>query len=416
MMDCSVASRETEVVRKRFDWTGFPIWLPTLSMMLVSTISYIDRNTLALLAPAILRDTGLSNEQYGFIISGFSIAYMLANPLWGRIVDRIGVRVSMCVAVSLWTLASVSHAFAAGFRSFLAARTALGFGEAATYPGAVRTVTQTLPPATRMRGISIVYTGGSLGALLTPLVITPVMAAWGWRACFWFTGAVGALWLALWAVLSRRRDLARPPLLVESSGGPRWNETRLWAFIGAAALGASPIAFVLYQASIYLSAAFHKSQIEIGHVLWIPPLGWELGYIFWGWATDRFAQGGASLPALRRQFLLVAVLSLPLAAVPRIGSYPITLFMLFFAMFVTAGYTMGGLAYAVRQYSTNHSGLIAGIASGTWSAVVALEMPVVGKLFDLQRYDMAFALATVLPIMGYALWRWLHNSTDPAPL
>src|SRR5579862_6565096 len=75
-------------------------WLPAFSMMLVSMISYIDRNTLALLAPTILRDTHLSNEQYGFIISAFSIAYMLANPIWGWILDRIGVRVGMTAAVS----------------------------------------------------------------------------------------------------------------------------------------------------------------------------------------------------------------------------------------------------------------------------------------------------------------------------
>src|SRR5271156_5347244 len=82
-------------------------WLPALSMMLVSTISYIDRNTLALLAPTILRDTHLTNEQYGFIISAFSIAYMLGNPVWGRILDRFGLRTGMGAAVSLWTLASV---------------------------------------------------------------------------------------------------------------------------------------------------------------------------------------------------------------------------------------------------------------------------------------------------------------------
>src|SRR5277367_5568372 len=76
-------------------------WLPAFSMMLVSTISYIDRNTLALLAPTILRDAHLSNEQYGFIISAFSIAYMLGNPLWGLVLDRIGVRTGMTAAVSL---------------------------------------------------------------------------------------------------------------------------------------------------------------------------------------------------------------------------------------------------------------------------------------------------------------------------
>src|SRR5580704_9587652 len=100
----------------------FVRWLPALSMMLVSTISYIDRNTLALLAPTILRDTHLTNEQYGFIISAFSIAYMLANPLWGAIIDRIGLRKGMTAAVSLWTLASAAHAFAGGFRSFALAR------------------------------------------------------------------------------------------------------------------------------------------------------------------------------------------------------------------------------------------------------------------------------------------------------
>src|SRR5580704_920289 len=111
----------------------FVRWLPALSMMLVSTISYVDRNTLALLAPTILRDTHLSNEQYGFIISAFSIAYMLANPMWGWILDRIGVRVGMTAAVSLWTLASVLHVFAAGFRSFSIARVFLGLGEGATF-------------------------------------------------------------------------------------------------------------------------------------------------------------------------------------------------------------------------------------------------------------------------------------------
>jgi ACS family hexuronate transporter-like MFS transporter len=103
----------------------------------------------------------------------------------------------MAAAVSLWTLASVFHAFSSGFRGFAAARTALGIGEAATYPGAVRTVTQTLPRATQMRGMGLVYCGGLFGAQLTPIIITPVAAAWGWRAAFWFTGALGVLWLGV---------------------------------------------------------------------------------------------------------------------------------------------------------------------------------------------------------------------------
>jgi ACS family hexuronate transporter-like MFS transporter len=381
-------------------------------MMLVSTISYIDRNTLALLAPTILRDTHLSNEQYGFIISAFSIAYMLGNPIWGRIIDRIGLRAGMGTAVSIWTLASVAHVFASGFRSFGLARAVLGFGEGATFPGGLRTVIQTLPVEQRSRGVAVTYSGGSLGALITPIVITPVAAIWGWQGAFWFTGAVGALWLAWWSLLARRPDLAQHALVEQSDVPLRWKDTRLWAFVSAYALGAFPTAFVLYQASIYLSAVMHKSQIEIGRVLWIPPLGWELGYFFWGWVTDRFAHAGASISSMRRQFFLLMWLSLPLAFIPRIESFPVTLAMLFFSMFITSGFIVGAVAYATSHYSARHSGLIAGLGAGSWSAVVALVMPAVGKLFDLRNYDAAFELAAVFPIAGYAVWRVLNRTSS----
>src|SRR5438876_12395395 len=103
-------------------------WTPALSMLAVSLISYIDRSTLAILAPTILRETHLNAQQYGYIIAAFSVAYSLSNPLWGRILDRAGLRRGMAWAVGCWTVASVSHVFAGGLWSFAAARAALGFG------------------------------------------------------------------------------------------------------------------------------------------------------------------------------------------------------------------------------------------------------------------------------------------------
>src|SRR5579885_2158837 len=259
-------------------------------MMLVSTISYIDRNTLALLAPTILHDTHLTNEQYGFIISAFSFAYMLANPVWGKILDRIGVRRGMTAAVSLWTIASAAHAFASGFRSFGAARAILGFGEGATFPGSLRTVVQTLPLEKRSRGIAISYSGGSLGALITPVIVTPIAARFGWTGAFWFTGIVGLAWLAFWSILSRRPDLRHHVPELEKLAAPSWTDPRLWAFIAAYSLGGFPAAFILYKSSIYLSAVMHFTQTELGYVLWIPPLGWEAGYFFWGWIMDQIGR------------------------------------------------------------------------------------------------------------------------------
>ena len=131
------------------------LWLPTATMLLVSLISYIDRNTLALLAPTILEESSLSAEQYGWIISSFSVAYMLGNPLWCRWLDRYGLRWGMLAAVLFWTAASASHAAVSGFMGFAVARACLGFGEGATFPGGLRTVVQTLPAHLRSRGAAL---------------------------------------------------------------------------------------------------------------------------------------------------------------------------------------------------------------------------------------------------------------------
>jgi ACS family hexuronate transporter-like MFS transporter len=380
------------------------VWIPTISMLLVSLISYIDRNTLALLAPTILKETGLSGEQYGFIISAFSIAYMIGNPVWGVLLDRFGLRRGMTAAVSFWTLASVAHAFAGGLFSFAGARMLLGFGEGATFPGGLRTAVQTLPPGSRSRGIAVSYSGGSLGAIVTPLIVTPIFLRFGWRGAFWFTGLVGLIWLAIWWWVSRGIPDA-PGSKTIRTDRPRALDGRVWAFMSAYAFGGLPLAFVIYGAAIYLTKVQGLSQTSLGHLLWIPPLGWELGYFFWGWISDRFRRRG--LISYHSVLLAAALLSLPLALTPYAGSLPLVMFELFFAMFVAAGFVILSIAYATDVFSSEDSGLIAGLGAGAWSAAVALIMPVFGRLFDQQRYELAFLIAALFPVAGYVLWTGL---------
>lgn len=373
-------------------------------MLLVSLISYIDRNTLALLAPAILSETGLSAEQYGYIISAFSIAYMVGNPLWGAALDRFGLRTGMLSAVSFWTLASAAHAFAGGLWSFATARALLGFGEGATFPGGLRTAVQTLPEGLRSRGIAVAYSGGSLGAIVTPLLVTPIALRFGWRGAFLFTGLVGLLWLGLWAVVSRRLPKQEPTKRAKAEL-PKLTDRRLWAFMCAYALGAQPLGFVLYGSSIYLAKVRGLTQGEVGALLWIPPLGWEAGYFFWGWIADR-ARGRHA-----KVFVALMILSLNLIAVPYAPAVWMVMAGLFFAMFVAAGFIILPIAHATEVFPQSQSGFIAGAGAGSWSAVVALLMPVFGRMFDQGRYDQAFLLAAVFPAAGYAGWRLLTVST-----
>ena len=162
---------------------------------------------------------------------------------------------------------------------------------------------QTLPPERRSRGVAIAYSGGSLGALITPILITPIASRWGWHGAFWFTGAMGLCGSAMWSVLSRREELRKAaPVVLSPQAASRWNEPALWAFVGGICAWRLSFRIRAVSGCDFFSASMHKSQVEIGHVLWIPPLGWEIGYFFWGWMIDRFAKGGAAIPCHAQNF------------------------------------------------------------------------------------------------------------------
>ena len=208
----------------------------------------------------------------------------------------------------------------------------------------------------------------------------------------------------LWLVIPKRRVAEDAAVAPPVKTTLRWLDPPVLAFAALYALGSLPLGVVLNGASLYLSGALHKTQAQIGAVLWIPPLGWETGYFFWGWAVDRFMEGGSNMAALRRTFLALAVLSTSIAIVPHLASFAVTMLLLFLAMFIAAGFIIGSLAYANRYYRNQHSGLLAGLGAGTWSLVVALVMPVLGRLFDQHLYATAFAMASCGPILGFLLW------------
>lgn len=390
----------------RFAHTG-RYWAPTAAMLLLSLLSYVDRTVLAILSKTILRETGLSAEQYGWMVSAFSVAYLVGNPLWGGALDRFGLRAGLLVSVALWTCASASHAFATGMVGFVVARAVLGFGEGATFPGGLRTAVQTLDPAHRGRGLALAYSGGSLGAMATPLLLTPIALRWGWRSAFLATGALGLAWLALWASVSLDPRL-HPHVAVRGSRRPPLREPSIWGFMAAYALGGLPLGFVLYGAPIHLGRALGFDQATLGHVLWIPPLGWEVGYFFWGWIVDRTARRGPlGGRFFGRRFTALGLVGLLLAVTPLLASPSAVLAMLFLAMFVSAGFVILSLADTTRRLGIAHGAYLAGLGGGAWSGVVALAMPLFGRLFDRGEYRAAYVIAALCPLAGAVGWHAL---------
>jgi len=398
------AKTDNSLGQDTFSWK---LWWPVSVMMLCSLLSYIDRQTLAVLSPMILSELNLSALKYSQIISAFSFAYMLANPVWGVVLDRIGLRRGMTIAVILWTIASGAHAALYGFFGFVAARTLLGFGEGATFPGGLRTAMHSLPPRAQSRGIAMAYSGGTLGAIVTPVLVTPIAIAYGWRAAFIFTGIAGLLWVVLWrrtvdfSVFASSSQTQRVIL-------PNITEGRFWGIVASYALGALPFGVILYLAPLYLSRVLGFTQAELGHILWVPPLGAELGFFFWGWFADRYAAGNSHPSWL---FFLLAFLGLPLAGVTMSDNSVIVLGLMFWAMFIASGFMVVSLRTGALAYPREQTSLVAGIGAGSWSAAIAILLPLLGRMFDAKHYANAFYLVGIIPVAGAALW-WIATRGD----
>jgi ACS family hexuronate transporter-like MFS transporter len=387
--------------------TGWRMWVPVTVMMTCSWLSYIDRQALAVISPMILKDTGLSAASYADAVSAFSFAYMFANFFWGSLLDYVGLRVGMLAAVGIWTLASASHAWVVGFLGFAAARALLGFGEGATFPGGLRTAADSLPVNRQSRGMGISYSGASLGAIVAPLLITPIALKFGWRAAFLATGALGVAWLAIWWWV------ARPPLIRAAQrtkhkiAWPNMRERRFWLLVVNMGLGGAALGPILYLCPLYLNRVLGLTQSQLGKILWIPAVFWELGYYFWGWVADRYVRE-ESRPV--RLYLLLTTFALVPSLVTKTQSWIAALAFFSWGMFIAVAFIVMSLHLGARAYPRDETGMVAGIGSGAWSAVVAILLPIYGRWFDLQWYAATFVSLSLIPILGTALWWWIGRA------
>jgi ACS family hexuronate transporter-like MFS transporter len=379
-------------------------WTGPVVMMAATLIAYIDRQALAVLSPMILKDIGLSAGTFGDALSAFSIAYMLANPLWGSVLDYLGLRLGMALAVLFWTLSSMSHAWLAGAVSLFIARTTLGVFEGGVFPGCMKMASDCLPAERRSRGVAVGYSGAALGSLVTPLLVTPLALRFGWRPVFWLTGALGTMWLVWWFFVARPPRVPHRARVETKLQLPNPLDRRFWLIVFTYGTGAIALGVVGYLSPLYLNRSLGLSQKELGYILWIPTVGWELGYFVWGWISDRFFRED---PRPLKMLLLLSALALPVMFVTQFHSWPVVVAFLFWSMFIADGFIVMGLHIGVRVYPKDQSGMAGGIATGSWGAVLAIVLPVYGRLIDAREFGTIFVTMSLLPLAGTMIFAWL---------
>ena len=178
-----------------------------------------------------------------------------------------------------------------------------------------------------------------------------------------------------------------------------------------AGLGGTQLGTIIYMSPIYLSRVLGMSQAEVGYLIWIPTLGWGIGYYFFGWVADRWV-GDHQRPVLL--YLLLAAGSLPLVLVTHTDSTAAVLALFFWGMFTAVGFITVSLHVAARGYPQDQTGMVAGIGSGAWGAVLALIMLFLGRWFDHKEYATSMWAMALMPVLGTLLWLWISKPSPRA--
>jgi len=175
-------------------------------LLLASAINYMDRQTLANASVRITKELKLSEEQYGTLELGFGWAFAVGALVFGFTADRVSVRWLYPTVLLLWSVMGFATGSAGSYETLLACRTGLGFFEAGHWPCALKTTQRLMSRDERTLGNSVLQSGTSIGAIITPLVMRALMTdvAGSWRLPFQIVGAVGVLWIGVWFAICRR--------------------------------------------------------------------------------------------------------------------------------------------------------------------------------------------------------------------
>jgi len=176
-------------------------WVICALLFFATTINYVDRQVLGILAPDLQKEIGWTELDYGRIVIAFQVSYAVMMLVWGRILDRIGTKLGLGLAVAWWSVAAMGTALARSAMGFGLARFLLGVGEAANFPASIKTVAEWFPKSERAFATGIFNAGTNIGAIVAPIVVPIIAAKWGWRPAFVLTGAMGFVWLFAWAAL-----------------------------------------------------------------------------------------------------------------------------------------------------------------------------------------------------------------------
>ena len=409
---------ETAAIPER---TGRYRWAIIALLFFATTVNYIDRTMLGLLAPTLQTELNWNEDDYGNIVTAFQAAYALGFLFMGYVIDRFGPKIGYSIAITIWTIGHVAHGFGGSVASFMAARAVLGIGEAGHFPAVVRSSSEWFPQKERAYAIGWVNSGTTVGVILTAPTLWLFMQALGlgWRETFIYSGAFGVVLLGLWLWLySNPRESGKvsegelkwiehdPPEKIEKIGWSRIVRKReAWAFASAKFL-TDPVWFLmLFWLPKYFSTTYNVDLKIVLLPMILMYLLSDVGSIAGGWLSSRLIQRGRTPNFARKVTMIIAGLCvLPLLFVTGVSNMWLAVLLIGIALAGHQAFSTNLLSIPPDMFPKRAVGSVIGLggfAGGIGGMIMAKST---GLVLDATQgnYTIIFAMCTTVYFLAVA--------------
>jgi ACS family hexuronate transporter-like MFS transporter len=428
-------------------------WLVCGLLFLATMIMYMDRQTLAFTVPRIMEELHLTVAHYGKVEKGFGIAFAVGALGIGFLADRVSIRWLYPLVLVGWSLAGIATAYGesignyllellpwlidpntpteerpalAAYWGIMVCRIVLGFFEAGHWPCALITTQRLLSREDRSLGNSLLQSGASVGAIVTPgvvwLLLTPEPGSW--RSPFVIVGIAGMLWVLPWLGVMRSAGELAPGHAADSETAERiglltslrelltTDRLRMLAILLAVVI---PINITWQYFRAWMPLLLRKEHgVSETHTFWFGMAFYlvaDAGCITVGAAVKLLTLRGWTTHSARVAtfFACSALTSLSVAAAYLPQRSPgIALPLLLFISFGALG--MFPTFYALTQdVSKRHQGLVTGILGfSAWIVISYVHEWVGSRIQETKSYADGLFWAGLVPLAACAallFWR-----------
>jgi len=397
-------------------------WTICALLFAATTINYVDRQVLGILAPTLQRELHWTEADYGDIVSWFSFAYAFGFLAAGRVIDWIGVRRGLAASVVAWSIAAIGTAFARTAAGFSFARAMLGVSESAIFPGSIKAVAEWFPQRERAFAAGIFNAGTNTGAILTPLLVPWITLRWGWQWAFIATGGLGLLWLAFWIPLYRSpgSDAAtQEPGRATVPWASLFRYRQTWAFIFGKLMADPVWWFYLYWLPKFLDTKYDVKLAQLAAPIIVIYLIADVGSVGGGWLSSALIKRGWTVNRARKTTMLaMALLIVPTALVSRASGMWAAVLIVGVAAAAHQAWSANVYTLASDMFPKSAVGSVVGIGAFAGAMGGVVFQRVTGRVLQANGSDYApiFVVCGLAYVTAWTIIQLLAPKLEPARL